>query len=120
MTKLPSDALQFGKEENLIRAIAGYAATRAEEIGPENVFNFSIGSPNVPAPPVVREALTDILATVPPAQLHAYSPAAGFDGEFTTTIFVLAVTAAASASGSIWKSASRQGTTTHFPPKHSA
>ena len=78
MTKLPQDSLQFGKEENIIRIIAAYAAKRAGEIGAENVFNFSIGSPNVPAPPVVREALTDILATVPPAQLHAYSPAAGF------------------------------------------
>ena len=77
MTKLPSDALQFGKEENLIRAIAGYAARRADEIGPENVFNFSIGNPNVPAPAALTEALRQILDTVPAAQLHAYSPAPG-------------------------------------------
>ena len=77
MTILPPDALQFGKEENLIRVIAGYAAQRAEEIGAENVFNFSIGSPNVPAPASLTEKLRELLDSVPAAQLHAYTPAAG-------------------------------------------
>ena len=77
MTKLPQDALQFGKEENIIRVIAAYAGKRADEIGAENVFNFSIGSPNVPAPPIVAEKLKEILEIVPPAKLHAYTPAPG-------------------------------------------
>ena len=33
MTQLPQDSLQFGKEENIIRIIAAYAAKRAGEIG---------------------------------------------------------------------------------------
>ena len=77
MTTLPQNPLKFGKEENLIRAIAGYAAQRAAEIGAENVFNFSIGNPNVPAPAVLTQRLKELIETVPPAQLHAYSPAAG-------------------------------------------
>ena len=77
MTTLPKFPLQYGKEENLIRVIAAYAAKRAGEIGAENVFNFSIGNPNVPAPARLTEALHEILNTVPAAQLHSYSPAAG-------------------------------------------
>lgn len=73
----PQDALQCGKEQNLIRVISEYAAKRAAEIGAENVFNFSIGNPNVPAPEIVTETLMEILSTVPPAQLHSYTPAPG-------------------------------------------
>ncbi len=74
---LPQDALKYGKEENLIRAIAAYAGARAAEIGAENVFNFSIGNPNVPAPAIVTDTLREILDTVPPAVLHAYTAAPG-------------------------------------------
>ena len=77
MTTLPKFPLQYGREENLIRVIAAYAAKRAGQIGAENVFNFSIGNPNVPAPARLTEALHEILNTVPAAQLHSYSPAAG-------------------------------------------
>ena len=61
MTTLPKYPLQFGKEENLIRVIAAYAAKRAGEIGAENVFNFSIGNPNVPAPKALTEKLKELL-----------------------------------------------------------
>ena len=61
MTTLPKFPLQYGKEENLIRVIAAYAAKRAGQIGAENVFNFSIGNPNVPAPARLTEALHEIL-----------------------------------------------------------
>ena len=74
---LPQDALRCGKEQNLIRVISEYAAKRAQEIGAENVFNFSIGNPNVPAPDIVRETLIDLLNTVPAAQQHSYTPAPG-------------------------------------------
>ena len=74
---LPQDALQCGKEQNLIRVISEYAAKRAQEIGAENVFNFSIGNPNVPAPDIVNETLIEVLNTVPAAQLHSYTPAPG-------------------------------------------
>ena len=77
MTSLPKFPLQYGKEENLIRGIAAYAAKRAGEIGAENVFNFSIGNPNVPAPAVLTEKLHEILNTVPSSQLHGYTPAPG-------------------------------------------
>lgn len=74
---LPQDSLRFGKEGNLIREIAGYAAARAAEIGAENVFNFSIGNPNVAAPEVVAQTLRQLLDTMPSVELHAYTAAPG-------------------------------------------
>ena len=74
---LPQAILEYGREDNAIRETAAYAARRAEEIGAENVFNFSIGNPNVPAPEIVTQSLTRLLAAMPPEQLHAYTPAPG-------------------------------------------
>ena len=74
---LPQDSLRYGKEGNLIREIAGYAAARATEIGAENVFNFSIGNPNVAAPDVVAQTLRRLLDTMLSVELHAYTPAPG-------------------------------------------
>ena len=74
---LPQSILEYGREDNAIRETAACAARRAAEIGAENVFNFSIGNPNVPAPAVVTESLKRILDTIPPEVLHAYTPAPG-------------------------------------------
>lgn len=74
---LPQDSLKFGKAGNLIREIAGYAAARAEKIGAENVFNFSIGNPNVAAPDIVAQTLRQLLDTMPSVDLHAYTAAPG-------------------------------------------
>lgn len=74
---LPQDSLKYGKAGNLIREIAGYADARAAEIGAENVFNFSIGNPNVAAPEVVGQTLRQLLDTVPSVDLHAYTAAPG-------------------------------------------
>ena len=74
---LPESILAYGREDNAIRETAAYAARRAGEIGAENVFNFSIGNPNVPTPPIVTESLTRLLQTLPPETLHAYTPAPG-------------------------------------------
>ena len=54
---LPQSILEYGREDNAIRETAAYAARRAAEIGAENVFNFSIGNPNVPAPAHLTEAM---------------------------------------------------------------
>lgn len=45
--------------------------------GAENVFDFSLGNPNVPPPDIVREKLIELAATVEPGQ-HGYMPNAGF------------------------------------------
>ena len=53
--------IDFGRKPNVIRDLSAYAGKRKQEIGSENVFDFSIGSPNVPAPPQVHAAMLDLL-----------------------------------------------------------
>ncbi len=74
---LNAQSLAWGRTENNIRALAGYAAARKAEIGPEKVFDFSIGNPSVPPPACVEEAFRAVLAETDPVALHAYTPAPG-------------------------------------------
>ena len=69
--------LDWGANGNSIREIAAYGERRAAEIGAENVYNFSIGSPSIDPPDCVHAAVEHLLHTVPPTQLHAYAPAPG-------------------------------------------
>ena len=41
--------IEWGSSDSAIREMADYAEKRTAEIGAENVFNFSIGSPSVDA-----------------------------------------------------------------------
>ena len=64
-------------EKDIIFEIAGMAKRRAQEIGEENVYNFSLGNPSVPAPEAVNQTIHDILNDTPPLQIHSYGPSAG-------------------------------------------
>ena len=66
----------LGDEPSAIRELFAYGMARKAEIGAENVFDFSIGNPSVPAPELVRETMLELL-DMDPVALHAYSPAAG-------------------------------------------
>lgn len=67
----------LGKKRSVIREIFEYAKVRRSEIGGENVFDFSIGNPSVPAPDCVNEALKRIIDTVDSVELHGYTSAQG-------------------------------------------
>lgn len=82
---IPQDMIAYGRNECLIRAIAADGARRAAEIGPENVHNFTIGNPSVPAPPAVRETILDLVTHEDPVKLHGYTPAPG-DPEVRRTV----------------------------------
>lgn len=69
--------IDYGRKPNVIRDLSAYAGQRKLEIGAENVFDFSIGSPNVPAPKEVHEAIRELLADCDPVALHSYTPAPG-------------------------------------------
>lgn len=71
------DMLALGRRRSVIREIFEYGNKRKAEIGAENVFDFSLGNPNVPAPAVVTETLNKLIAETPAEQLHAYTSAAG-------------------------------------------
>ncbi|WP_082630027.1 pyridoxal phosphate-dependent aminotransferase [Olsenella massiliensis] len=71
-----SQSYELGVATSSIREIAAYAAARKAQIGPQNVFDFSLGNPSVPAPPEVRASIERSLALDATA-LHGYTPAAG-------------------------------------------
>lgn len=70
-------AYQLGDNSCYIRTLHEYGCSRAKIVGEDNVFDFSIGNPGIPAPAEVTEALQDIIANTDPMELHAYVPAVG-------------------------------------------
>jgi len=82
---LSQDMLKLGQHRSVIREIFEYGNQRRREIGTENVLDFSLGNPSVPTPEVVSEALKELIETVPAAELHAYTSAAG-DMEARNTV----------------------------------
>lgn len=69
--------LKLGQVRSVIRDMFEYGNKRAAEIGRENVFDFSLGNPNVPAPKEVNEALIKLLSEEDSVSLHGYTSAAG-------------------------------------------
>ena len=67
---------ELGAAPSAIRALFAYGLERKREIGEENVFDFSLGNPSVPAPPAIAEAMREALE-LPPMDVHSYSPAQG-------------------------------------------
>lgn len=70
----------LGSRRSAIREIFEYAKKRSAEIGPENVFDFSIGNPSVPAPACVNESIVRIVKEMPSVELHGYTSAQGDKG----------------------------------------
>ena len=67
----------LGSKRSVIREIFEYAKIRSAEIGAENVFDFSIGNPSVPAPKQVNETLIRLINETPSVALHGYTSAQG-------------------------------------------
>ena len=67
----------LGSKRSIIREIFEYSKTRAAEIGAENVYDFSLGNPSVPAPKEVNETIENLLATENSVLLHGYTSAQG-------------------------------------------
>ena len=64
-------------KKSVIREIFEYSKKRAAEIGSENVFDFSIGNPNVPAPVSVHETIKELLDSKDDYYLFGYTSAQG-------------------------------------------
>lgn len=64
---------------SVIRQFFTYANQKAAEIGKENIYNFSIGNPSVPAPQAFTDRMIELLQTENPVALHGYSPSLGLD-----------------------------------------
>ena len=68
---------EWGAQASVIRDLFMYGQEQAAKIGAENVFDFSIGNPTVPAPPCIKEAVTEIMETREAVAVHGYTAAAG-------------------------------------------
>ena len=68
---------ELGSRRSEIRELFEYGLKRKAEIGAENVFDFSLGNPSVPAPDCVKEALLDLVSNTDPVVLHGYTSAQG-------------------------------------------
>ena len=75
----------LGSKRSIIREIFEYSKARAAEIGAENVFDFSLGNPSVPAPKEVNETVAKLLETESSVLLHGYTSAQG-DAKVRATI----------------------------------
>ena len=71
---------KLGSAPSMIRELFAYGLRRSAEVGPEHVYDYSLGNPSIPAPQPVQQALLDVLQDTDPIQVHGYSMAGGFDG----------------------------------------
>ncbi len=70
--------------KSVIRELFAYAMERGKEIGYENIYDFSLGNPSVPAPLEFTNALITLLKEEDPVKLHGYSPTQGIPSVLTT------------------------------------
>ena len=64
---------------SIIRKLFEEGKEMAKEVGAENVYDYSLGNPSVPAPDCVREAIIDLVNNEEPTVLHGYMSNAGFE-----------------------------------------
>ena len=69
--------LALGKAPSVIRETFEYGNRRAKEIGRENVFDFSLGNPSVPAPESVHDTMRRLMDETDSVLLHGYTSAVG-------------------------------------------
>ena len=69
--------LGLGNKRSVIREIFEYGNKRRSEIGAENVYDFSLGNPSIPAPEKVKETLISLIENTEPTKLHGYTSAQG-------------------------------------------
>ena len=70
-------AYGLGSNRSCIRELFEYGCRRAAEVGRENVFDYSLGNPSIPAPAAVDQAIRDILNDTPSLAVHGYTSAIG-------------------------------------------
>ena len=68
---------ELGTKKSTIRTIFEFGRKRAAEVGEENIYDFSLGNPNVPTPEYVKDAAIDILTNMEPSAVHGYTVAPG-------------------------------------------
>ena len=67
----------LGNSPSVIREIFEYSNRRKAEIGADKVFDFSLGNPSIPAPPIVDDTIKELAESYDSVALHGYTSAQG-------------------------------------------
>ncbi len=67
------------KNNSVIREMFEEGKKLAELYGGENVFDFSLGNPSIPAPEKLKESIKKIIEEEDPLKVHGYMNNAGFE-----------------------------------------
>ena len=67
----------LGANRSVIRDLFEYGRQRAAIVGAENVYDYSLGNPSIPAPGFVNQAIRDILDDTDSLAIHGYTTAVG-------------------------------------------
>lgn len=70
-------AYALGANRSCIRELFEYGKARSAIVGAENVFDFSLGNPSIPAPAEVNETIKALLEEMDSLALHGYTSATG-------------------------------------------
>ena len=70
-------AYALGANRSCIRDLFEYGRTRAAIVGAENIYDYSLGNPSIPAPDYVNQAIKDVLSDMDSLAVHGYTTAAG-------------------------------------------
>ena len=68
---------ELGSKRSAIRELFEYGKQRAAVVGAENVYDFSLGNPSIPAPDCVNEAIRSLTENLDSVSLHGYTSAQG-------------------------------------------
>lgn len=67
----------LGAKRSVIRDLFEYGMQQAKIVGPEHVYDYSLGNPSIPAPAGVNQAVRDILSDTDSVKVHGYTSALG-------------------------------------------
>ena len=70
-------AYMLGANRSCIRDLFEYGRARAAIVGAENVYDYSLGNPSIPAPDYVNQAIRDVLSDMDSLAVHGYTTAIG-------------------------------------------
>lgn len=71
---------ELGSKRSAIRELFEYGKQRAAIVGAENVYDFSLGNPSIPAPECVNETIRKLTEELNSISLHGYTSAQGDAG----------------------------------------
>ena len=71
--------------KSVIRELSEYATSRGAEIGYQNVFDYSLGNPSVPAPKSFTDAMVDLYENGDPVAIHGSTNVSAWHTPATTS-----------------------------------